>query len=77
MASTPHKVIDDALSLPADERLDLIERLLHSLNLPIDEQIERAWADEAERRVTDIDAGKTKLIPADDVFYRLRDKHGR
>ena len=52
MATANNRVIEEALSLPADVRLNLIERLLMSLNLPIDEEIDRLWAEEAERRVS-------------------------
>jgi len=35
MATTRDRVIEEALSLPADVRLSLVEKLLTSLNLPI------------------------------------------
>jgi putative addiction module component (TIGR02574 family) len=77
MATTNDRVIKEALSLPADVRLSLIEKLLTSLNLPIDEEIDRLWAEEAERRVSQIEEGKTKLVPGDEVFTRIRAKHGK
>jgi putative addiction module component (TIGR02574 family) len=77
MATTNDRVIKEALSLPADVRLSLIEKLLTSLNLPIDEEIDRLWAEEAERRVSQIEEGKTKLVPGDQVFTRIRAKHGK
>ena len=48
-----------------------------SLNLPIDEEIDRLWAEEAERRVSQIDEGKVKLVPGDEVFAKIRAKHGK
>jgi hypothetical protein len=39
-----------SLFLPADERISLVERLLTSLNLPTQADIERLWAEEAEHR---------------------------
>ena len=45
MATTSHRVIEEALSLPADLRLSLVEKLLTSLNLPTDEEIDRLWAE--------------------------------
>jgi putative addiction module component (TIGR02574 family) len=77
MATTNERVIEEALSLPADVRLNLVEKLLTSLNLPIDEEIDRLWAEEAERRVSQIEEGKTKLVPGDEVFTRIRAKHGK
>lgn len=77
MERADDKVIEEALSLPADERLNLIEKLLLSLNLPIDEEIDRMWAEEAEHRVSQIEEGKVKLVPGDEVFKKIRKKYGK
>ena len=77
MAATNDRVVEEALSLPADVRLSLIEKLLTSLNLPIDDQIDHLWAEEAERRVSQIEEGKIKLVSGEEVFARIRAKHGK
>jgi putative addiction module component (TIGR02574 family) len=77
MATTNDRVIEEALSLPADIRLSLVEKLLTSLNLPIHEEIDRLWAEEAERRVSQIEEGKIKMVPGEEVFARIRAKHGK
>lgn len=71
------RVTEEALSLPADARLELIERLVSSLNLPVDPEIERLWAKEAERRVSEIEAGKARLVPGEEVFSRIKAKYSR
>jgi len=75
MATTNDRVIEEALSLPADARLNLIEKLLMSLNLPTDEEIDRLWAEEAERRVSQIEEGKVKLVPGEEAFAKIRAKY--
>ena len=75
MATTTDRVIEDALSLPADVRLSLVEKLLTSLNLPIDEEIDRIWAKEAQLRVSQIEEGTAKLVPGEEVFAKIRTKH--
>ena len=77
MATTTDRVIEDALSLPADVRLSLVEKLLTSLNLPIDEEIDRIWAKEAELRVSQIEEGTAKLVPGEEVFAKIRTKYGK
>jgi len=77
MATTNERVIEEALSLPADVRLSLIEKLLTSLNLPINEEIDRLWAEEAELRVSQIEEGTAKLVPGEEVFAKIRKKHGK
>ena len=75
MAATDDRVIEEALSLPAGVRLSLVEKLLTSLNLPVDEEIDRLWAEEAERRVSQIEEDKVNLVPGEEVFNRIRAKH--
>lgn len=78
MATTNGRVVEEALSLPTDVRISLIEKLLlTSLNLPVDEEINRLWAEEAERRVSQIEESKAKLVPGEEVFAKIRAKHGK
>ena len=71
------KVFDEALSLPANDRLGLVEKLLFSLNLPTQVEIDSLWAEEAERRVREIDSGEVELIPGEKVFEKIRQKYAR
>ena len=48
------KVFDEALSLPAEARMTLVEKLLTSLNLSTQPEIDRLWAEEAEKRIAQI-----------------------
>lgn len=77
MATTVEKICAEALFLPADARIGLVERLLISLNLPTRADIDRLWAEEAERRITEIDRGDVKLIPGEQVFDTIRRKYGK
>lgn len=77
MSAIMNKVFEEALSLPSDERVSLVEKLLTSLNLPIQADIDRLWVEEAERRVSQIERGDVKLIPGDEVFAKIRRKYQR
>ena len=77
MDTTAERVVEEALSLPADARLSLVEKLLMSLNLPIDKEIDRLWAEEAELRVSQIENSEVELVPGDEVFSKIRAKHGK
>lgn len=59
------------LALPADARVELVDRLVESLN-PIDDEVWNAWAPEIERRIADVRTGKVKTIPAEQVFAEAR-----
>jgi len=69
------RVTDEVLELPVDARIGLVNRILSSLNLPTQPDIDRLWADEAEKRVAEIDQGKVNLIPGEVVFDRIRRKY--
>jgi putative addiction module component (TIGR02574 family) len=77
MLTAADKVYDEALSLPADERIGLVDKLLSSLNLPTQHEIDELWAVEAERRVAQINRGEVDLIPGEKVFEDIREKYGR
>jgi hypothetical protein len=62
----------DALNLEPQERAQLAEKLLRSLEDLSDGDIERLWAEEALRRDKDLDAGKTSMRDADAVFKDAR-----
>ena len=75
MSTSANKVFEEALSLPSNERASLVEKLLTSLNLPIQAEIDRLWMEEAERRVSQIEQGEVELIPGDEVFAKIRRKY--
>lgn len=63
-----------ALKLPVKERSELAHRLLVSLDGEPEgspEEIAHAWHEEITRRVADMEAGRTKWIPADEVFQKI------
>ena len=61
-----------ALKLSADERAELIDRLLETL--PPTPPLHPAWEVEIARRVAELDAGLVKAIPAETVFAELREQ---
>lgn len=54
-----------------------MERLIQSLNLPTQAEINRLWVEEAERRVSQIQAGMVELVPGEQVFAKIRAKYQR
>lgn len=68
------ELISEAISLPADIRALIVNKLLESLN-PTSKEIDEIWASEAEKRVEDIRTGKVKTISGEEVFKEIRDKY--
>jgi putative addiction module component (TIGR02574 family) len=67
---------EKAAQLPEPERAELALSLIESLDVPPDEGVEEAWDREISRRMAEIERGEAKLIPADEVFTRLRRRLG-
>ena len=69
--SPSQKIIDEALSLPVEERAFIADSLLKSLNRP-DPEIDKKWIEVARRRLEEIRTGKVKSIPGDEVFAKIQ-----
>jgi putative addiction module component (TIGR02574 family) len=67
---------EKAAQLPEPERAELALSLIESLDGPADEGVEEAWDREISRRMAEIERGEAKLVPADEVFTRLRRRLG-
>ena len=72
MSGVDDKIIQDLLSLPSNLRAELVEKLIKSLNAPIQKEIDDLWAKEAERRVKEIESGEVELIDGEKVFQEVR-----
>ena len=66
------RVLEDALSLDVQERATLAERLLASLEDLDPEEADRLWAEEAERRLAELRAGRSRTIPAEEVHKKAK-----
>jgi len=64
------EVLRTVLSLDARDRAALAERLLASLEELSDEEADRLWAEEAQRRLEEYRAGHAKAAPAEEVHQR-------
>ena len=75
MARKAEELYKEALTLSAEER----EELKRLLSMQADSgwaspEIEQAWTEEIERRERDYRAGKTKLIPGEEVHRHARER---
>lgn len=73
VSNSVEKLVHDALELSADERAELADRLVESLDPLTDEEIRRAWAAEALKRRDEVRAGLVQTVPEDAVAKRVRD----
>lgn len=66
------KIEDDALHLPKEERVQLIRRLVLSLESPSKKQLRGDWLLEARRRAQELDSGSLQVVPSEEVMSKAR-----
>jgi putative addiction module component (TIGR02574 family) len=66
------ETLKTALALSPVHRAMLADRLLQSLDGPDQKRIDALWAEEAERRLREIDEGKVEASDGELVMQRLR-----
>jgi putative addiction module component (TIGR02574 family) len=69
-------IIQQAASLPVEERIIVVDSLLRTLNIP-DTDIDKEWARVAKRRLVEFRSGRVNPVPGDQVFARIRERFGR
>ena len=72
MAKTIEDIENEIRSLSADDRMHLLRDLIADLDGSMDEDVEKAWIEEAERRYGELKGGTAELIPAEEVFAQAR-----
>ena len=77
METLSEKIYNQALDLPIEDRLALIDKLLISSNLQNQEDIDLAWAQEVEARFQSFEDGKAKLISGEEVFEKIRKRFSK
>jgi len=75
MSDLARKFMEEALLLPREDRAELVEQLLQSLNIPTQEEINRLWIEEAEKRVREYEEGKIKSLDGEQVLREIRNKY--
>jgi putative addiction module component (TIGR02574 family) len=64
------ELIEEVASLPVEERAIVADSILRSLNPP-ESDMDRKWAEVAQRRLAELRSGKVKPIPGEEVFAKV------
>ncbi len=64
-------LIDEATSLPIDERILVVDALLKTINSP-NPEVDSIWANTARQRLDALRSGAVRGVPAEEVFARIR-----
>jgi len=77
MAMTKRQIIEAAKGLKLDDRMDVVDELVASVTSDEQREIDKAWEEEIERRIDDLESGKVEAIPGEQVFAQLKAKYKR
>jgi hypothetical protein len=70
------KIAEEALALPVEDRVDLADRLVQSLDAESDQLWRKQWEHEALKRFEEVRAGAVRLVPGHAALDELRRKLG-
>ena len=71
MNTTTQNIIEQASQLSANQKIELIDALLATVDKP-DAEIDSLWAKEADERLVDYSAGKIKSLDLSQVLAKYR-----
>ena len=74
MPSVVEEIEEKIRSLKAEEKIKLLRALIAEIDGPADDDVERAWVEEAKRRHRELTDGKVEPVPAERVFENLRSR---
>ncbi len=72
MARPVHEIEKEIQTLSATDKAQLLRALVADLEKEVDEDVERAWLEEAQRRYREMKDGQVEAVPAKEVFTRAR-----
>ncbi len=72
MTHEAHELLQKALALPENERAELAGNLISSLETTVDPDADAAWQAEVARRAQELDSGKVKTVPWEEVRQKGR-----
>jgi putative addiction module component (TIGR02574 family) len=70
------EIIEEASSLPVEDRVVVIDSLLQTIN-PAIAEVEAEWIGVAKRRLIELRSGRVKAIPGDEVFAKIQSRFER
>jgi len=77
MPLTLEQIVEETRQLPREQVAELVDNLTLSLHQAMDPAVETAWKTEVARRVEEIQTGKVRGIPGEEVSARIRKIVGR
>ena len=75
MSHAAEKIKTELVRLSPADRTELVHFLIETLDQEQEPAVQAAWDAELRRRLGEIESGKVKGIPAEDVFDEMRKQY--
>lgn len=72
MPITLDEIVEEAREMPAEVVAELVDRIMIARHGGIEPSVAAAWKTETDRRIAEIESGKVKGIPAEEVSARIQ-----
>ncbi len=76
MSRAAEEVLEAALALPEDERVEVVARLQESVSGSVESVLSPEWKQEIARRIQELEEGTVESIPAEEVDRQMLEKYG-
>jgi putative addiction module component (TIGR02574 family) len=76
MTVAASRIAEEALALPVEDRADLADRLVQSLDADGDHFCRDQWEHEARKRLEEVRSGAVRLVPGRAAMDELHRKFG-
>ena len=65
------RVLDQTMKMPPTDRAAIAEQLIASLDEVAEKEVEKAWQEEIQHRLSQIDSSEVQCLPWEEVKARL------
>jgi putative addiction module component (TIGR02574 family) len=72
MPITLDEIVEETREMPAEVVAELVDRIMIARHGGIEPSVAAAWKTETDRRIAEIESGKVKGIPAEEVSARIQ-----
>lgn len=76
MTAAAARIAEEALALPVEDRADLADRLVQSLDVEGGHVWRDQWEEEALKRLEEVRTGAVRLVPGRAAMDKVRRKFG-
>jgi putative addiction module component (TIGR02574 family) len=72
MPITLDQIVEETREMPGEVVAELVDRILVARHGRVDPSVATAWKAETDRRIAEIESGKVKGVPPEEVSARIK-----